>query len=184
MKVINVHNDLKQFYDHNYGDFQLNNAFFCVNDKKDALTWANYLAEENFESYEEYYGWVVGNSQYSLAFGDMAVVRIYFRGMEEIQFASMAFLPNPANKMPYFRLDLDYAGAKDYVHSSYHVHFGYANNQMRFSLMNYPYPSQYLSFLAFLLGYRDCENFDNGKFFTSLDEFSDKYNHYLNFVTR
>lgn len=51
--------------------------------------------------------------------------------------------------MPYFRFDLDYNNKEDYIHNSYHIHFGYLTKK-RFSLFNYPLPKTFIEFLLFL----------------------------------
>ncbi len=180
MTLTNLLSDLRIFYNLNFNEFNLLNPFFYINSSSNSLTWKNYISEESFDTYEEYYQWVVSNNQYSLTFGEDALIRIHFKKKGTNWFASMAFLPDPSINSTYFRFDMDFSEQKDFIHSSYHIHFGYNSNRFRISLMSYPYPSQFLYFIAFLLGYHKCKHFDNSKFFPSLDSIPEVYNHFLN----
>ena len=63
-----------------------------------------------------------------------------------------------------------------------HIHFGYKNDDLRVSLHKYPLPSQ---FVAFLLNSKEkVAVFDKDKFFPSLDDLKELYNHKFEFVTK
>lgn len=180
MNLTNLYSDLHTFYNQNFRQLSLVNPLYCRDNSIDALTWDDYLSEESFDYYDDYYQWVLSNNQYSLAFGEEALVRIFFKNGGNHWFASMAFLPDPEINSTYFRFDMDLPKHKDFIHSSYHIHFGYNSDRFRISLMNYPYPSQFLYFIAFLLGSYECENFNKEKFFPDLDSLTEAYNHVLN----
>lgn len=184
MKVQDLYTDIQKYYNLNYRDSQLINPRFIINDNK--LTWASYKTKENKETYEEYFQWVLDNSQFSLQINDEALIQIFYEEdikSKEVFRGSLSFLPRPDYLMSYFRFDFDRNAKIDYSHNSYHINFGYRSDDLRFSLKKFPYPSEFMNMVLFFLNKKEIKSFDKGNFYADLDSIGELYNHSFDFVT-
>jgi hypothetical protein len=154
-----------------------------------AVSWENYRTNEKFETYNEYYNWVINKIQYSFMLKDESAIQIFLEGERSgkkdnyvLVKGKMAYLPRPDKYSEYFRFDVDYKKANDYDHTAYHAHFGYRSKDVRFSLYQFPTPSEFVKFVLFIdYGYHYM-HFNSKNFFDDLDLLGNKYNHNLSFV--
>lgn len=175
--------DLKIFYISNNEKFSLTNPLFTQKNNSEILTWYNYKSKQSFYTYDEYYLWVINNLQYSVVIDDKVLVQIYYvQKGKDITKASLSFLPHPDLLMSYFRFDMDTENNKDYYHNSYHINFGYRSDDVRFTLNRFPYPSEFLRFVLFLMGYDEFKTFNRKRFFDDLNSIGDQYSHNFDFT--
>lgn len=187
MEIKSVFNDLDTFYKAYSRQYKFMNPRYAKT--YNSLSWENHISNEKFDSYEEYYQWVIDKIQYSLLLGDESAVQIYFEGERkgkkyEIKKGSMAYLPNPKKYSEYFRFDLDYKNSEHYNHTAYHIHFGYKAKDVRFSLLSMPLPSEFIKFILFLDYNVEYEYFNDKNFLPDLDKLDNKYNHILQLIKR
>lgn len=185
MELEKIYNNLFTFYNMNYRKYMLTDPRFYLNDALQ-LTWYNHITNESFENYEQYYDWVFDNVQYSLKLDDDSLLQFFFEAEREgkknhAKKGSMAYLPNPRNYSEYFRFDVDLKREENYVHTSYHIHFGYRSKNVRFTLNRFPMPSEFVRFIFFLHYGEWVEEFNKNNFWETLEERNIKYNHALDF---
>ena len=189
MTIDKIFLDIQYFYNSFAIKYNITNPRFVKSDT--VISWSNHIPTERFITYEEYYHWVYNKSQYSFSLENDSLVQLYFEGkwgkekkkrVVKVSKASMAYLPNPASYSEYFRVDMDLDNAKNFCHNSYHVHFGYRNDELRISLYQYPLPSQFTIFL--LNSEEDIRAFSKDRFFPSLDYLKEQYNHKLEFIVK
>lgn len=180
--VKNLYNNLLTTYNLYYSKYDLQNPLFCMKGNN-VLTWHSYLSKEYFHSYEEYYNWVVSNSQYSMAIGENVLVQLYYEEHKgEIYKASLTFLPSPDSLMCYFRFDMDTVNVANYYHNSYHINFGYNSDDIRFTLTRFPYPSEFIKFILFLCGNSEFTTHSTGHFFLDLSTKGELFTHFFDFI--
>jgi hypothetical protein len=178
MLISKLHTNLKIAYSENSSKHEIINPFFVWNGN--TVSWNNYLGKNPHGNYEEYFQWVYDNNQFSFEVADFCVAQVYYEVKEEkIEKASLAFLPFPNLSHQYLRFDLDHEAARDFEHCSYHVHFGYPSNMVRLALFNYPWPSEFMKFVLFMIGKEQVQKFSSQNFFPSLDLLGNKHNHSL-----
>lgn len=171
-------NNLETFYNHN-SKLILNPNFIY---KNRLITWNNRLSKSSSEDYEKYFVELLNDRQYSFQFTDGSLTQIFyeFNEKDELVRASLGYFPEPESKFEIFRFDLDHKGAKDYVHSNYHIHFGFNTLGMRISLFHFPKPSEFIKFiLAFVYNNSDFFVFNKQNFLKDLDQLKSNYHHYL-----
>lgn len=185
MEIKEVYANIQQTYNMFASKYNMMNPRFFLNDMNQ-ISWLGYISNEKFETYEEYYFWVLDNVQYSFSFGDDSLVQFFFEGEAkgkkiEVIKASMAFLPNPYSYSDYFRFDMDLKNEVDFEHVSYHAHFGYRSKNVRFTIYKYPMPSEFVKLIRFLHYSTTIKSFSENKFWENLNERGIKYNHALDF---
>lgn len=175
--------NLDTFYNLNFRKYNLVNPYYIIDSSTNSLTWINYRHDEYFDNYPDYFNWVIDNGQFSLEIRGKGLIRVYFKLVdEENLIASMSFLPNPDLYSTYFRFDMDKSRKADYIHSSYHVHFGYNNFAYRLPLFHYPWPSEFLLFSLFTVGLsEERKSLTERNFFENLDQLFESYDHSLSF---
>jgi hypothetical protein len=183
--IESVYSNLLTFYNVNNNEYKFLNP--RMEKLCDCISWKNYKGNEKFENYDEYYQWALDNVQYSFMFSDESMIQVYFEGVRKkkkfvITKGSMSYLPMPKKYSEYFRFDLDYDREEDYVHTSYHIHFGYRSKDIRFSLMRFPYPSEFIKMILFLDYDKEVNYYNRSMFMEDLRERSIEYNHALDFV--
>jgi hypothetical protein len=125
-----------------------------------SLTWfgrnekiedARFYAEEG--TYIEYYNFCTSESYYSLQIGDGSLLQIDLRADSQgnLDGGSLAFMPRPGNGFDYFRFDYEPSQARHYRHNRYHIHFGFHAKNMRVSAFQFPWPSEFIAFVAHLM---------------------------------
>ncbi|HLO59212.1 MAG TPA: hypothetical protein VK179_10750 [Bacteroidales bacterium] len=177
-----LYSNLERIYNANFRKYDLQNPFFCL--KNNELTWHSYVPKESFYTYDEYFKWVINNNQYSLAVSGKALIQVYFREENRIiTKGTLAFLPEPDSFMTYFRFDMDTINPAPYYHNTYHIHFGYRSDDIRFSLYKFPYPSEFIKFTLFLLGNSEFTSHNNERFFSDLATIGESFSHKFEFVT-
>ncbi len=144
-----IYYDVEQFYNKNYNKYDLINKFYCRHDN--TLTWHKYESHICNGSYINEYQWINNNNQYSFIIGDGHCVQLYYEynSNDELVKANLAFCPNISenfSESDYVRFDCDVDSHKDYVHTSYHAHFGY-NSISRISIYRFPMPIEFLNFI-------------------------------------
>lgn len=180
--VENLHANLKTTYNANFRKYSLSNPFFTLSANKNVLSWNNYLPKQRLLDYELYYDWINENLQYSLGIHKKAVIQIYFEQTKHgVNKSSLTFLPHPDLEMPYFRFDMDSLKWKDYYHNSYHIHFGFNCDNIRFSLHRFPHPSEFIKFCLFLLGDTSITALKRNNFFADLSTIGEKFSHFFDF---
>ena len=168
---------LEKLYRHNY-KLIINPNFTSHNNE---LVWGKYKENKSFEEYDEYYNWIMNEGQYSLMFLDNSAIqiKIQFKDDKLIK-ASYSYIPQPDNEYIYLRFDLDNKSSRDFVHTDYHIHFGYNNKHIRVSLHCFPSPTELIEFiLAFIYNNKRFYKKYDSKFTPSLDELNTKYHHYF-----
>lgn len=173
--------DLRSYYIQNY--MVLSNPNFIRQD--DLLTWPNYEPWPSGVNYADYYQWVIDKLQHSFVLEDGSCLQIHYRiKKERIANASLAFVPSPLQVedrgLVYFRFDCDIDAQRDFVHTSYHVHFGDPDTTTRISLHRFPIPSDFLRF-AMLVSYDqvDPRNATLHEQMPNLDDLNCRYTHCL-----
>jgi len=180
--VRNLYNNLRLSYNVFSKTFDIANPLFQITNDEQILSWHKYLPKESFNTYEEYFEWVNSNLQYSLAISDVGFIQIFYKSEnDKIVKASLAFLPNPNMMMSFFRFDLDSINCKDYYHNTYHINFGYRSDDIRYTLNRFPYPSEFIKFILFLLGKFEFKSYNKKKFFIDLDSIPELYSHRFDF---
>ena len=185
-----IFSDLQKYYNSNY-DFLLN---YNISFKPNILSWGNYKNREIFDTYEEYFHWIINCRQYSFNLHDGSALQLYYEGDgNTLKKASLAFLPLCDDNLQYFRFDLDYEASRDYCHTCYHVHFGYKTEKMRLTLFHFPKPSQFIQFVKSFVYEIPVEKFKKDKFYPDLNKLAEnptgiisggeKYNHFLKLVS-
>lgn len=178
--VISLYSDLDIFYKANSRKYNLLNPRYKFDNR--VLSWQNHISNEKFETYPEYFEWVISEVQYSLMLSDESVVQIYFEGEKNkkkfvITKGSMAYLPRPDKYSEYFRFDVDAINARDFDHTAYHIHFGYKAKDTRFCMFEFPFPSEFIKLILSMDYGISFETFNPKKVFKNLDSFGSKYNH-------
>lgn len=125
-----------------------------------ALTWFNRdakLEDARMHAYlgtsVEYFNFCVSESYFSLQIADGSLIQIHLRADPDGFFdgGSLALVPKPGNGFDYFRLDCEPGDARHFRHNRYHGHFGYNASNMRISLFQFPWPGEFLAFVAHLM---------------------------------
>ncbi len=178
-----LHHNLDIFYKSNFEKWSMSNPLYAISPDKKTLTWYNYQTKQSFYSYEEYYAWVADNLQYSIALGENILLQIFYQELENgVSKGSLSFLPHPDLLMTYMRFDMDKNNWKHYYHNSFHIHFGYRSEELRFSLNRFPHPSEFIRFCLFLMGNDEFENFNRNRFFNDLTTFGERHSHIFDFT--
>ncbi len=185
MELNHVYSNIMQMYNCHREDYGIMNPRFIKNEHYQ-ITWINYLGIERFETYEEYYFWAYENVQYSFSLQDDSLIQIFYKaekqGKKEVVVeGSMAYLPSPYKYCDYFRFDIDTNNEESFRHTSYHAHFGYRSKDVRFTLVRYPMPSEFVKLVMNLCYGVHIGGFSSDKFWESLDDRGINYNHYINF---
>lgn len=139
-------------------NFQFSNESGAALDR--GLSWFSY--ESKLEearlfaetgSYSEYFNFCVNESFYSLQIGDESMLQFQLESNSSGVFSrgSLAFIPCPGNGFDYFRFDCDPDQARHFRHNRYHIHFGFHAKNMRVSAYQFPWPSEFLAFVAHLM---------------------------------
>lgn len=180
--IADLGTDLHTFYNANYRRWKLQNPSFVQKDG--CLTWRNRVGINHEEDYEKLYQQVIDDVQYSLMIENRAVVQIYYQSSHgKVTDAALAFIPEPGTGLEYFRLDFDLRRAKHFSHTTYHAHFGFHCKEMRFSIKEFPYPSQFLRFICGIAFQRKIEHFNRDKFLADdLVSTGCKHHHGLGFI--
>ena len=193
MLINELYNNLNIFYNQNWNKFRLINPLFIIDNSSNSLTWANYKSKESFDTYEEYFYWTLDNNQYSLMIDELGLVQIFYHFKNNsVNNSSLSYLPNPEITSEYFRFDLDERGINDFSHTFYHFQFSYPFNNFRIPIKSFPYPSEFLNYILFLLGLKELKNFNKNNSFEDLDSLQLKnrlnenkgflYNHCIDFL--
>jgi hypothetical protein len=174
--------DLTTFYNVNYRRWSLHDPNFVETDG--SLTWRKRSGFLRIDDYDRFYQQVIDDVQYSLMIDSAAVVQLYYQADgKRLCEASLAFIPKPGSGREYFRLDFDARRARDYSHTVYHGHLGFNCKDMRFSVKEYPYPSQFLRFACALAFGQKIQSYNRDKFLGhDLGAWKSKYHHSLSFV--
>lgn len=139
--------ELEHFYNFNFEKYQLKNRFFCRNGNK--ITWHQYESHISNASYIEEYQRIIDNNQYSFMIGNEHCIQLYYEYNNGLHKANLAFYPNiddDLNETDYLRFDCDISTHRDYIHTSYHAHFGY-NSNSRVSIYRFPTPIEFMNFI-------------------------------------
>lgn len=195
------------FIDRNSDKLNILNLQFALQSGADLdqdLTW--FGREKNISDarmyselgeYSDYFQFCLNNSFFSLQIADGSLVQLYMKAGPhgELVDGSLAFIPKPDNGFDYFRLDYAPAEARHYRHNRYHGHFGFRSKNMRISLFQYPWPDEFLTFLAHIISDekgRQLEGYDRPigaritrfhrkRHLQNLDYHYERYNHSLRF---
>lgn len=163
IQLRDIKTDFFHFLDSHGARLRLVNFQFNLetgDDLNRGLTWfgrnekieeARLYAEEG--TYIEYFDFCVSESYYSLQIGDGSLLQINLRADSEGQLegGSLAFVPRPGNGFDYFRFDYEPGEARHYRHNRYHIHFGFHGKNMRISAYQFPWPSEFIAFVAHLM---------------------------------
>jgi len=180
MLINKLETNLKIAFSENSMKHEVVNPFFIRSGN--TISWGNYLGKNPQQYYDSYFQWVYDNYQFSFEITDLCVAQLYYEFSEDkITKASLAFLPYPHLSHQYLRLDLDHEATRDFDHCSYHVHFGYPSNMVRLALFNFPWPSEFMKFILFMVGKEKIQKFLPQNFFPNLDDLGNKHNHSMSF---
>lgn len=182
-----IFKNLQVYFNQNWKHLCLQDPLFCLNDKKNEITWNNYITQESYDSYYEYYDWVFNNGQYSIRLGDDSLLQVYYKGDKinnkcNIIKAKLSYLPFIDLPSIYFRFDYDIDSYKPFTHNTCHIHFGYNNELARLTLKKFPMPSEFIKFVL-STNYNIGSNcyFDSKKFIHTLSD-NELFNHYIDFL--
>lgn len=142
-----IYYELELFYNINSRKYGLIDRFFCRNEN--VISWHKYESHHKFKTYEDCYNWIINNNQYSFKFQEGHCVQLYYEfDTDKLSKASLNFYPNPDiyDGNDYVRFDCDLGSHRDYIHTSYHAHFGY-NSNYRISIYRFPMPQEFLNFI-------------------------------------
>lgn len=173
--------DLEKCYNIYFRRWKLTNPNFL--ETGGALTWKNRTGIITSDEYEEFYQKIIDDIQYSLIM-DEAALQIYFQSNDgKVSEANLAFIPKPGSGLDYFRIDCDFGRARDYTHTTYHGHFGFNCHDMRFSVREFPFPSQFVRFCRALAFGAATDSFDRQKFLNrDLVQIGSKHHHCFSFI--
>jgi hypothetical protein len=152
------------------------------------LTWfkrnekieeARFFAEEG--TYIDYFDFCVRENYYSLQMGDGSLLQIDLRtdGQGKLEGGSLAFIPRPGNGFDYLRFDNEPTQARHYRHNRYHVHFGFHAKNMRISALQFPWPSEFIAFVAHLMSDKKGRTVEGGHFHADVEITAFHHDHLL-----
>jgi hypothetical protein len=158
-----IKNDLYRFLDDHSKALNIYNLQFSRESGaalNRSLTW--YDRNENIEaadavsaggSYIDYFNFCLEKHFYSLQMVDGSMLQIEMRSNDDgkLDGGSLAFIPRPENGFDYFRFDYEPRDARHFRHNRYHIHFGFHAKNMRISAYQFPWPSEFISFIAHLM---------------------------------
>lgn len=176
-----MHSDLERFYHENFRNAGLTNPRFILEDRK-RLSWADRKPWQAFNTYEEYFHWVLNENQYSLIVQESAFVQIYYEDTNNNEFiSSLSFIPEPGLRLPYLRLDCDPSAARDFIHNSFHMHIGYDSQDYRLPLHKFPFPSEFMKVAIGILQGQDSGPLIVERMHHDLDLRGEKFRTFLDF---
>jgi hypothetical protein len=171
-------------------NFQFNHE--TGDDLRRSLSWfgraekieeARLYAEEG--TYIEYFDFCVSENYYSLQIGDGSLLQLNLRANRNgmLEGGSLAFVPRPGNGFDYLRFDCEPTQARHYRHNRYHIHFGFHGKNMRISAFQFPWPSEFIAFIAHLMSDRKGRAVEGGSFHADVEITAFHHGHMLRNLT-
>jgi len=151
------------------------------------ISWDKREAFQVFDNYSQFYKWVIENRQYSFQSKDDSFFQVYYSVMKnKLVNASLTYIPNPDKDQlggSYIRFDCNLSSHIDYLHTAYHIHFGY-NSQSRICLYRFPFFSEFICFIKHTIYQADLEHLprQRKKGVLNLDELKFKYFHHFRII--